>query len=378
MAQLAKSHPSSIVSAGVIHSTTCYACASNTAPDSSSNDPTLHAELEELHPHLLLKYQPYTDVFSKQKGTTLPPCGWHLYDHKIDIEPDTMLLFGPIYSLSEVEQLALREFLDENLTNHFIRPLSSSAGTPILFIHKKDSSLHLAIDYRGLNQITKKDRYPLPLIPNLLNCLHSANIYTKINLCSAYNLVRITKGNEWKTAFHTRYSSYEFQVMHYGLTNAPMSFQRFMSDVFKDLLDICVVVYLDDILIYSESQSEYENHVCEVLCHLHQFNLFAKMEKCEFNVITTNFLGYIISTDGIHMDDAKIQVIQDWLVPKKVKDIQSFLGFSNFYQCFIFTYSNLMIPLMCLTQKNAQWFWSPSCQEAFTLLKKAFMLVPIL
>jgi hypothetical protein len=239
--------------------------------------------------------------------------------------------FGPIYSLSEVEQLVLREFLDENLTNHFIHPSSSSAGTLILFIRQKDSSLRLAIDYRGLNQITKKDRYPLPLIPNLLDRLCSANIYTKINLCGAYNLVRIAEGDEWKTAFRTRYGSYKFRVMHYGLTNAPASFQRFMNNIFKDLLDVCVVVYLDDILIYSESQSEHENHVCEVLRRLCKFNLFAKMEKCEFNVNTTNFLGYVINPDGIHMDDMKIQVIQDWLVPKKVKDVQSFLGFSNFY-----------------------------------------------
>jgi hypothetical protein len=376
MARLAKSHLSSIVSAGVIRSTTCYTRASNTAPDSSSSDPALHAELEELRPHLPSKYQPYTDVFSKRKGTTLPPR--RPYDHKIDIELDTTPPFSPIYSLSEVEQLALREFLDENLANHFIRPSSSSAGAPILFIRKKDGSLRLTVDYRGLNRITKKDRYPLPLIPDLLDRLRSANVYMKIDLRGMYNLVRIAKGDEWKTAFHTRYGSYEFRVMHYGLTNAPASFQRFMNDVFKDLLDVCVVVYLDDILIYSESQSEHENHVCEVLHHLRKFNLFAKMEKCEFDVNTTNFLSYVISPDGIHMDDAKIQVIQDWPVPKKVKDVQSFLGFSNFYRRFIFTYSNLTVPLMRLTRKNAQWFWSPTCQEAFILLKKAFTLAPIL
>ena len=136
---------------------------------------------------------------------------------------------------------------------------------PILFICKKDGSLRLAVDYQGLNRITKKDRYPLPLIPDLLDRLRSANMYTKINLHGAYNLVRIAEGDEWKTAFHTRYSSYEFQVMHYGLTNAPALFQRFMNDVFKDMLDICVVVYLDDILIYSDNPEVHVQHVNKVL-----------------------------------------------------------------------------------------------------------------
>ena len=161
--------------------------------------------------------------------------------------------------------VALRNFLDKNLANEFIRPSQSSASAPILFIKKKDGSLRLAVDYRGLNRITKKDRYPLPLIPDLLDCLHAARSFTKIDLCGAYNLVCIADGDEWKTAFRTHYRSYEFQVMHYGLTNAPASFQRFMNDVFKDLLDICVVIYLDDILIYSEDPATHTTHVLEVL-----------------------------------------------------------------------------------------------------------------
>jgi hypothetical protein len=173
--------------------------------------------------------------------------------------------FSPIYSLSEVEQLALQEFLDNNLKNQFIRPSQSSAGTPILFIKKKDSSLQLAVDYCSLNKITKKDRYPLPLIPDPLDRLHSACVYTKLDLHGAYNLVCIADGDEWKTAFHTRYGSYEFQVMHYGLTNAPASFQHFMNEVFKELLDVCVVIYLDDILIYSDNPANHLKHICKVL-----------------------------------------------------------------------------------------------------------------
>ena len=208
--------PSSILCSGLIKSLPAHAASSSNANPSK-------IEIEMLRPNVPTEYHDYLDVFSKSKGTTLPPrCS---YDHKIELEDGATPPFGPIYSLSEVEQLALRQFLDENLSNHFIRPSQSPSGAPILFIKKKDGSLRLAVDYRGLNRITRKDRYPLPLIPDLLDRLHAANVFTKIDLRGAYNLIRIAEGDEWKTAFRTHYGSYEFQVMHYGLTNAPASFQ---------------------------------------------------------------------------------------------------------------------------------------------------------
>jgi len=263
LSRLPPSHPQAILCAGIIEPPTCNARLAVSEPDSLGLDPELASEYDSLRPQVPETYHKYLDVFSKKKAVTLPPR--RPYDHSIDLEDGTSPPFGPIYSLSEVEQIALRTFLDENLANEFIRPSQSSAGAPILFIKKKDGSLRLAVDYRGLNRITRKDRYPLPLIPDLLDRLRSARSYTKIDLRGAYNLVRIADGDEWKTAFRTRYGSYEFQVMHYGLTNAPASFQRFMNDVFKDLLDICVVVYLDDILIYSETPEAHTEHVLEVL-----------------------------------------------------------------------------------------------------------------
>jgi len=187
LAQLPKSHPSSIMSSGIICSTTCSVCTANTAPDTQQDNPMLHVELEELCPNVPSKYQDYLHVFSKWQGMTLPP--HHAYNHKIETNLGMMPPFGPIYSLSEVRQLALHEFLEENLTNHFIHPLSSPAGTPIHFIQKKDSLLWLAVDYRGLNHITRKDRYPLPLIPNLLDHLCSTHIFSKIDTWGVYNLV---------------------------------------------------------------------------------------------------------------------------------------------------------------------------------------------
>jgi len=308
--RLPSSHPQSIVLSGIIEPETCQARAAIPTPDSAQVDSALAAEFNELWPQIPKDYHDYLDVFSKRKGMTLPLRRPH--DHHIDLMDDTTPPFGPIYSLSEVEQLALREFLDENLKNQFIRPSQSSAGAPILFIKKKDGSLRLAVDYRGLNKVTKKDRYPLPLIPDLLDHLHSTRIYTKLDLRGAYNLVRIASRDEWKTAFRTRYGSYEFLVMHYGLTNAPASFQRFMNEVFKDLTDVCVVIYLDDILIYSDNPDEHLKHVRKVLRRLCANNLYAKVEKCAFSVDTTDFLGFVVGPDGLRMDESKIQVIRDW------------------------------------------------------------------
>ena len=376
LSRLPRSHPQSVVFSGILKPASCKANAVAAEPVDPHFESTLAAENADLISKVPAPYHAYLDVFSKIKATTLPPR--RPYDHKIDLEDGTTPPFGPIYSLSEVEQLALKQFIDENLASGLIRSSQSSAGAPILFIKKKDGSLRLAVDYRGLNRITKKDRYPLPLIPDLLDRLRSAKTFTKIDLRGAYNLVRIAEGDEWKTAFRTRFGSYEFLVMHYGLTNAPASFQRFMNDIFKDLLDVCVVVYLDDILIYSRSAEDHAQHVEEVLRRLCANDLYAKIEKCDFSVDTTNFLGFIISPQGLQMDESKIKVIQDWPAPRKVKEVQSFLGFANFYRRFIAHYSKITVPLTRLTRKSAPWYWSPECDLAFRLLKEAFTTAPIL
>jgi len=227
------------------------------------------------------EYRDYADVFSKAKASELPP--HRDYDLKIELEEGTSPPLGTLYSLSPVELSALRTFIDENLNTGFIRPASSSHAAPVLFVKKKDGSLRLCVDFRGLNKITKKDRYPLPLISDLLDSPSRAKIYSKIDLRHAYHLVQIAPGDEWKTAFRTRYGSYEWLVMPFGLTNAPAAFQRFVNTIFTDMLDVCIVVYLDDILIYSEDMESHQQHVREVLCRLRLHGLFAKPEKCEFH-----------------------------------------------------------------------------------------------
>jgi len=166
--------------------------------------------------------------------------------------------------------------------------------------------------------------------------------------------------------------------MPFGLTNAPAAFQRFINDIFSNLLDVCVVIYLDDILIYLNNMSKHHQHVKEVLKRFHKAGLYAKAEKCKFHSESVEYLGYILSPSGLTMSDDKIKIIQDWPEPKKVKDIQSFLGFANFYHQFIFNYLDIVIPLTHLTRKDIPWKFDSSCQDAFNSLKKAFTSAPIL
>jgi Reverse transcriptase (RNA-dependent DNA polymerase) len=208
-------------------------------------------------------YHEFADVFSKQKADTLPP--HRNCDPKINIDKGAKLPAGPIYPLSEFELKTLQEFIDENLKTGFICRSNSLFGAPVLFIKKKDGSLQLCVDFRRLNAITRKDKYPLPLTSELLDTPSRAKVFTKIDLKHAYHLIRIAAGDKWKTAFHTHYGSFEWLVMPFGLTNAPGGFQRFLNSIFSDLLDVYVIIYLDNILIFSGNKDNHFRHVFEVL-----------------------------------------------------------------------------------------------------------------
>ncbi|SJL12778.1 related to TY3B TY3B protein [Armillaria ostoyae] len=322
------------------------------------------------------EYHDFADVFSDSLSEKLPE--HRPYDLKINLEEGTSPPLGPIYSLSESELKALREFIDNNLRSGFITPSRSPHGAPVLFVKKKTGELRLCVDFRGLNKISKKDCYPLPLISDLLDSVRSTRIYTKLDLRHAYHLVRIAEGDEWKTAFRTRYGSFEWRVMPFGLTNAPAAFQRFVNDIFADMLDVSVVVYLDDILIYSNNPADHWKHVREVLCRLRANQLYCKGSKCEFHRDSMEYLGYILSPEGLCMSEDKVKAILDWPVPRKVKDIQSFLGFTNFYRRFIHEYSDIVIPLTRLTRKGTPWKFDNKCMAAFNELKQAFTHAPIL
>ena len=191
--------------------------------------------------------------------------------------------------------------------------------------------MRLCVNFRKLNHISKKNHYPLPLISDLLNLPHKVWVYSKIDLHHAYHLVHIADSDKWKTAFRTHYGSFEWSVMLFGLTNASIAFQQLMNNILSDLLDICVVIYLNDILIYLNNMSKHHWHVKEVLKCLCKANLYAKAKKCKFYSKSVEYLGYILSSSSLTMSDNKVKIIQDWPEPKKVKDIQSFLDFANFY-----------------------------------------------
>ncbi|KAJ1589116.1 hypothetical protein NDA15_002508 [Ustilago hordei] len=214
---------------------------------------------------------------------------------------------GPLYLKGPKEMSELRRYLDENLEKGFIRPSKSPARSPVLFVPKKDGGLRLCVDYRGLNEITIKNRAPLPLIEEQLFLLRKARIYTKLDLRAAYNLIRVAKGDEWKTAFGTQLGLYEYLVMPFGLANAPAHFQSFINVIFRDIIGVYVVVYLDDFLIFSDTEEVHVKHVIEVLTRLRSNRLFAKLSKCEFHTKTVEFLGYIIKPTGIEMDPEKIR-----------------------------------------------------------------------
>ncbi|SOV09386.1 uncharacterized protein UDID_18575 [Ustilago sp. UG-2017a] len=319
------------------------------------------------------EYHQYLDVFSRVKADKLLP--HRTYDHQIPLEEGKSPPFGPIYSLSEHELKTLREYLEENLAKGFISPSDSLAASPILFVKKKDGSLRLCVDYRGLNRITIRNRYPLPLIDELLDRLREARFFTRIDLRGAYNLFCIAKGDEWKTAFRTRYGLFQYNVMPFGLTNTPASFQHLMNDMFKDMLDRSLIIYLDDLLIYSSTLKQHQEHVLAVLARLRQAGLYAKAEKCQFSTSQTEFLGFVVSDQGVAMDPSKTEVITNWPVPKSVHDVQVFLGFCNFYRKFIPQYSRTAYPLTQLLRKEAQsapFAWHNDAQQAFEQLRSAF------
>ena len=322
------------------------------------------------------KYIEFKDVFDKKLADILPQ--HRHYDCPIDLQEGEYPPFGPIYSLSQPELQALKLYIEENLNKGFIRHSKSPAGAPILFVKKKDGSLRLCVDYRGLNKVTIRNRYPLPLIGQLLDQLAEAMVFTKIDLRGAYNLVRIRAGDEWKTAFRTRYGHFEYSVMPFGLTNAPGVFQHMMNDIFREYLDQFVVIYLDDVLIFSKNQEEHNKHVTLVLKRLREVGLFAKLEKCEFDKDSVEFLGYIISQNGLGMDKKKVESLQSWRRPNSVKELQSFLGFANFYRAFIKNYSGIASPLIALTRKDQEFHWNDEAEAAFRRLKSLFTSAPIL
>ena len=294
---------------------------------------------------ILDEYSDFANVFSEEKALVLPK-RTKLNKHALDLEDGNRLSYRSIYSLGLVELETLKTYIETHLKIGFIQSSKSPAGAPILFNKKPDGSLRLCVDYRGLNNLTIKNRYPLPLIGESLDRLGRAKRFTQLDLTSAYHRMRIKEGDKWKTAFRTRYGHFEYQVMPFGLSNAPASFQGYINKILAEKLDIFVIVYLDDILIYTEDQGQgHVEAVRWVLDLLRKNGLFANLKKCRFHKDEVRFLGYVVSSQGIRMEDERIEAVRNWPEPKSVRDIQVFIGFANFYRRFIRGFSRIAAPL---------------------------------
>ena len=304
-------------------------------------------------------------------------------EHAIELEGGKPP-YGPIYHLSEKELKVLREYLEDSLKKGWIRHSTSPAGAPILFVPKKDKELRLCVDYRGLNKLTIKNRYPLPLICEILDRLAGAKVYTKLDLKDAYHRIRIRRGDEWKTAFRTRYGHFEYQVLPFGLANTPATFQAYINLALAGYLDDFCVVYLDDILIYSKSEKEHRYHVSKVLERLRRYKLYAKLSKCQFAVATVEFLGFVLSPEGVAMEKSRVETVEDWPQPKTFRELQVFLGFANFYRRFIRNYSRIAAPLTNLLKgsqsgrKTGPFEFGADAKLAFERLKATFTQAPLL
>ena len=290
-------------------------------------------------------------------------------DLAIEIAPGTVPTSMAPYRMAPTELKELKSQLQELLDKGFIRPSVSPWGAPVLFVKKKDGTLRMCIDYRQINKVTVKNKYPMPRIEDLFDQLKGAGVFSKIDLRSRYYQLRVKEGDVPKTAFRTRYGHYEFLVMPFGLTNAPAAFMDLMNRVFRPYVDQFVVVFIDDILVYSKDAQEHEQHLRIVLEALREKKLYAKLSKCDFWLKEVSFLCHIVFAEGIRVDPAKIEAVVNWKSPQNVTEVRSFLGLAGYYRRFVRGFSVIAAPLTKLLRKGMKFEWTDKCQNSFEQLK---------
>ncbi|ESK83158.1 hypothetical protein Moror_14995 [Moniliophthora roreri MCA 2997] len=302
------------------------------------------------------------------------------YDHAIELKPEFTPQDCKVYSLTALEQAELDKFLAENLRKGYIRKSKSPMASPFFFVGKKEKGkLRPTQDYRRLNHGTVKNAYPLPLVSDLIDKLNGATIFSKLDLRNGYNNVRIKDGDQWKAAFKTNRGLFEPTVMFFGLMNSPATFQAFMDDVLQDFMaEGWCLVYMDDILIYSQNPEQHRERTLRLLQRLKEQDLYLKPHKCKFDVNEIDFLGLVIKPGQIAMDPTKLSGISEWPAPRTVTGVRSFTGFTNFYRKFIGNYSAIAKPLYDLTKKGVPFEWTKECEDAFCTLKRRFQQEPVL
>ena len=256
-------------------------------------------------------------------------------DHAIDLIADAAPIAKAPYCHSLAQNVELENQLKDLLSKGYIRPSKSPWGAPVLFVKKKDGSLRLCVDYRGLNKLTIKNKFPLPRVDDIFDHLHGSKIFSKIDLKSGYHQIQIKESNIEKTGFRSRLGYYEYVVMPFGLTNAPATFMTLMNSFFRGHLDKFVIVFMDDILIYSKNVEEHKQHFKQIFEILRTNQLYAKLSKCAFFTSYVEFLGHLISDEGISVDPKKVKVVADWAIPKDKTEVRSFLGLASYYRRFV-------------------------------------------
>ena len=320
--------------------------------------------------------QEYRDVFPETLPKGRPP--------KRDVEHEIKITSGseppnrPPYRLGPAEQDELEIQIKDLLAQGFIRPSSSPYGAPVLFVPKKDGRWRMCVDYRALNKQTIKDKFPLPRIDGLLDRLGGSKIFSKLDLASGYHQIGMEETSIEKTAFRTNLGHWEFLVMPFRLTNAPASFQRLMNKIFADELNSFILCYMDDILVFSRSIEEHWGHLRCALQRLREAKLYGRLHKCDFLKDKVDYLGFEISSEGVHASPEKVKSVVEWPTPQSVHDVRAFLGLASYYRKFIRNFSNIARPLTDLTKKDKDMVWSEVQEESFNQLKAALASAPVL
>lgn len=318
----------------------------------------------------------FADVLPEELPKGLPPIRG--IEHQIDFLPGSTIPNRPAYRANPEETKELQRQVDEMLERGQIRESLSPCAVPVILVPKKDGTWRMCTDCRAVNKITIKYRHPIPRLDDMLDELHGASLFSKIDLKSGYHQIRIKEGDEWKTAFKTKFGLYEWLVMPFGLTNAPSTFMRLMNHVLRRFIGKFVVVYFDDILIYSKTLNEHVVHLELVLATLREEKLYANLSKCTFCVNEVIFLGFVVNTNGLRVDEAKVKAITDWPIPTNVTEVRSFHGLASFYRRFVKDFSTKAAPLNELVKKNVKFEWGEAQQGAFDLLKHELTNAPVL
>ena len=367
--------------------TLAAASASDSVDTSAAANSVDAAEQADLHKHIDSLQHDFADVFQAPSG--LPPDRG--VEHVIPLLPDSQPPFQRMYRLSPSELQEVQRQITDLLSKQLIEPSVSPYGAPILFVEKKTGELRMVVDYRALNKVTVKNRYPLPRIDDLFDKLFGAKYFSCLDAASGFHQILLKDDDKPKTAFRTPFGHYQFRVLPFGLTNAPGTFQGVMNNVFnppkfcadgslnpKHRLSDFSCVFIDDILVFSKTAAEHKEHLETVLSELRDHKLLIKPSKCVWGQTELPYLGHIIGQDGVKPDPKKVQSVFDWPRPTCVREVQQFLGLTNFFTKYIQGYANLTKPLTDLSKKNVVFAWTDGCNLAFNALKQALTSAPVL